>query len=179
MRILPWILIARRTSLHSELKTTPAQVVFGDDPRLPGDIIPPMSSGETLEDLLTRVKANAERPPSQTALHRKLPVFFPAKATTATHVYTKCAKLTPLSAKYDGPFEIIERLGKSCLKIKVAEYQDGTPRTEIRHWRTCWPASVTEDTTPAVRPSLGRRAKKKYGPYASTGVRPESSSSDP
>ena len=126
MRILPWILIARRTSYHGEMKASPAQVVFGEDPRLPGDIIPPMGSGEVLEDLLARVKANAQRPPAQTATHRQLPVNFPARAKEATHVYTKRAKVTPLGKKYDGPFQILQRLGKSCLKIKVGEYSNGT-----------------------------------------------------
>ena len=155
-RILPWILLARRTSFHGELKASPAQVVFGEDPRLPGDMIPPLGSGETLQDLLTRVKLNVDRPPAQTATHRKIPVYFPASAQNATHVYTKRAKLTPLGKKYDGPFLIQERLGKSCIKIVVGHYNNGKPRTEVRHWRSCWPQTLEEDTPTAARPKLGR-----------------------
>ena len=158
MRILPWILLSRRTSLHSELKTTPAQVVFGEDLRLLGDITPPMGAGETLEDLTNRVKANAERPPAQTALHRTLPVYFPPAARDATHVYTKRAKLTPLGAKYDGPHPILKRIGKSCLLLQVGHYNNGKARTEVRHWRTCSPAPPGDVPEPAARPKLGRPA---------------------
>ena len=34
--MLPWVLLGRRTSFHDELKATPAQMVFGQDPPLPG-----------------------------------------------------------------------------------------------------------------------------------------------
>ena len=61
MRVLPWIILSRRTSLHGELGTTPATAVFGEDPTLPGDIIPPMGAGETLEEMLARVKTNVDR----------------------------------------------------------------------------------------------------------------------
>ena len=89
MSILPWVILSRRTALHGELRATPAQAVMGSDPKLPGDLVPPMGRGETIEDLLARVKANADKPPTQTALHKKLPVYFPKIAQNCTHFYTK------------------------------------------------------------------------------------------
>ena len=77
MSILPWVILSRRTALHGELRATPAQAVMGSDPKLPGDLVQPMGTGETIEDLLARVKANADKPPTQTALHKQLPVYFP------------------------------------------------------------------------------------------------------
>ena len=140
--------------LMSVTFATPAQVLFGEDLRLPGDMTPPLGSGETLEALLKRVKANVERPPAQTSLHKVLPVHLPPSTTTATHVYTDKPKKTPLGPIADGQFPIVRRLGKSCLEIQVGEYVNGKPRTEIRHWRTCHPAPPQENITPATRPPL-------------------------
>ena len=156
MRILPWVILSRRTSFHGELGATPAQAVYGEDMKLPGDLIPPMGSGETIEDLLQRVQANADRPPAQTATHKQMPVYMPAATETCTHVWTKRAKPTPLGVKWDGPFEIDQRLGKSCLKLKVGEYKNGQFRTEIRHWKSCYPADMPEGSQGAYRPALGR-----------------------
>ena len=163
VRILPWVLLGRRTSYHGEMKATPAQVVFGEDPVLPGDIIPPMGSGETLDALLTRVKANVNRPPAQTAPHRDIPVYMPPTTTSATHVYTKKPKSSPLNPLYDGPYPITRRLGKSCLELVVGHYNNGAERKEIRHWRSCYPAPTPDcPEEVASKPNLGR--KKKFRP---------------
>ena len=153
----PFILLGRRTSYHGELGATPSQVVYGEDVRLPGDLVPPMGSGETITDLLTRVKANADRPPAQTATHKNLPTYMPPSTAKATHVYTKKPKVTPLSGRYDGPYPIKDRIGKSCLQIQVGDTPAGQPRLETRHWKTCYPAIPDESTADAVRPVLGRK----------------------
>ena len=163
MRMLPFIILGRRTSFHGELQTTPTQAVFGQDVRIPGDLIPPMTSGETIEDLLTRVKANALRPPAQTATHREIPTYMPPTVETCTHVYTKKPKVSPLGPKNDGPFPILKRIGKSCIQIKVGDYVNGTPRTETRHWNSCYPADLAEDTESASRPTLGRPKTRHSG----------------
>ena len=119
MRCLPWVLLGRRTAYHGELQATPSQAVFGEDVRLPGDLTPPLASGETIQELLQRVKTNAERPPSQTAPHKVLPVHMPPSTETCTKVWTRRAKTTPLSPIWDGPYPIIRKLGKSCLEIQV------------------------------------------------------------
>ena len=159
MRCLAWVLLGRRTAYHGEMKATPAQAVFGEDPKLPGDLPPPLGSGETIQEMLARVRANAEKPPAQTNHHKTIPVYMPAKAHTTTHVYTKRAKKEPLGPRNDGPFPITQRIGKSCLEIKVGDYNSGAPRLETRHWRTCFPADVEEGQQPGRKPNLGRKSK--------------------
>ena len=148
MLCLPWVLFSRRTAYHGELKATPAQAVFGEDPKLPGDLSPPLGSSETIQDIIARVKANAQRPPAQTDPHKKIPVYMPAKAHTTTHVYTKRAKKEPLGPRNDRPFRINRRIGKSCLELEVGHYNNGQPRLETRHWRTCFLADVAEGQAP-------------------------------
>ena len=119
-----------------------------------------MGSGETMDEILNKVAGNVTRAPAQTATHKKLPVYMPPSTQTTTQVYTRRPKKTPLGPINDGPFTITDRLGKSCLRLQVGHYANGQPREETRHWRSCYPADVAEDTAPASRPALGRRKSK-------------------
>ena len=58
------------------------------------------------------------------------------------------------------PFKILERLGKSSIKIKSGEYKSGEARTEIHHWRNCTPKILPEGAPDASRTPLGRRPKQ-------------------
>ena len=78
---------------------------------------------------------------------------------TATHVYVKRGKPTPLGAQYDGPFRIEERLGDSCLRVLVAHYANGTPRHEIVHWKNCKVGHFLDQPPVAHKPALGRKPK--------------------
>ena len=62
MRALPFVLLSRRTSYHNIIKATPAQLVFGEDPRLPGDLTP-LQEGQTSAQLLSTTTANVSRQP--------------------------------------------------------------------------------------------------------------------
>ena len=158
MRKLPYVLLARRTAYHAELGTTPATVVYGEDPLLPGDIRPPMGSGESLEQLKAKVQELPNRPPAQTNLRKEPKIYMPPSTESATHVYTKVPKKTPLGPRYNGPYPIKERRGKSCLVIRTAFYANGQERLELRHWNTCYPANPTDAEVPdAVKKPLGRR----------------------
>ena len=131
-----------------------------------------MAADETIEELLERVKALPEREPAQTSLHKTVPVYMPPKAETCTHVYTKRAKQTPLGPRNDGPWEILERRGKSCLLLKMGDYVSGKPRTELRHWNSCSPADMEADTKVAEKPKLGRK-KSKPQERIHTGEKPQ------
>ena len=154
--ILPWILLGRRTSWHEELGATPAQLVFGTDPPLPGDALP-LPTGETIQDILTRVQKETDRPPMTSTMQQEPYIYMPEKAKVCTHVYVKQSKVGPLTPKNKGPYKILERLGKSSLKLRAGYYANGTPRIEIRHWNTCYPADLAADAKEASRPALGRK----------------------
>ena len=88
MSVLPWTLLSRRTSYHSELQATPSEVVFGENPAVPGDLAgADLPADPNLPALLDRVRANAQRPPAQTTIRRTPQVYYPPSTDTATHVY--------------------------------------------------------------------------------------------
>ena len=161
MDILPWTLLARRTSHHHDMDGTPAEALMGQNPRLPGDVVPQPSTDKTVTDIIDRMKELANKPPIQSRPPQE-PVYFPDKAQHATHVYVRRpkSKIKPLSPISDGPFIILERIGSACLKIQTGKFKSGAPRTELVHWRNCFPAVLPTSTTPAERPKLGRKPKQ-------------------
>ena len=62
MARLPWVLLGRRTAYQPELDATSAELVYGSNPTVPGDIVGDPGSPLTrqqLQLLLQGVKANA------------------------------------------------------------------------------------------------------------------------
>ena len=76
-------------------------------------------------------------------------------------MYVKCGKPTPLGPKFDGPFKIIERLGNSTIKVRVASYANGQPRYETHHWASCKPAVFLDEPFETERTPLGRKRVQK------------------
>ena len=158
MSVLPWTLLHRRTAYHSELQASPSEMLFGENVAIPGDLAgADLAADDSVEDLLDRVRKNARRPSAATSFKRTPAVYYPPTTQTATHVYLRRQKTTPLSPTSDGPYPITERLGKSSVKIKVGDYRNGTIREETHHWKNCHPMILPEDTIPAVKPTLGRK----------------------
>ena len=152
---LPWTLLGRRTQYQPELGTSPAELVLGQTPRVPGDLVD--NGGEKLPELLDRLRTNAATPPVQTAHHSEITPYFPESAKVATHVMVKKGKPTPLGAIYDGPYEIVQRIGKSCLKVRVGNWANGQPRHELTHWNNAYPVPVDADIPAAEKVRRGRK----------------------
>ena len=53
----------------------------------------------------------------------------------------------------------MERVGRSCIKVQVGLFADGTPRVETHHWENAKPAVLAEDQQPATKKKLGRKPK--------------------
>ena len=116
MHCLPWVLLGRRTAFRPTLNAAPADLDFGGSPRIPGDLLDTMDQPVTNEqDLLKQIQQKVAGEPAQTDHHRQLPTYWPSSATKATHVYTQKGKPSPLGPLFEGPFEILERLGDAYL----------------------------------------------------------------
>ena len=161
MSILPWTVLGRNTTFQPDLGASPAELAFGCEPRLPGDVAVSQEEPLDVPKLLAELRANAAKKPVETALHTKPKPYFPPAAQNAELVWTKRQKRTPLDPLWDGPYPIVKKLGKSCLKMKVGMTVAGHPRTQVVHWSNCKPAEPG-DLEPAQRPALGRPAKTKH-----------------
>ena len=113
----------------AELDTSPAEMLYGQMPTLPGDLL--TNDSQSLVELLQNLRTNAAKPPIPTSHHRKITPYFPEEAKNATHVYTKIGKPAQLGPSYEGPYRIDERIGKSTLKIHVGNWANGNARHEL------------------------------------------------
>ena len=155
-RALPWTLLGRRTAYQPELGTSPAELVLGQMPRVPGDLL--TNEGQRLTDLLQELRTNAARPPVQTTHHQTITPHLPENAETCTHVYMKIGKPGQLGPLYEGPYEIKRRIGNSCLEVLVGNWTNGKPRLELTHWNNCFPSPITPEV-PVQKAKRGRKAK--------------------
>ena len=162
---LPWTLLGRRTAFQPDLGATPAELVLGQLPKIPGDLVNvDAHERSTIPELLQKLRTNAARPPVQTAHHGTPPIFMPEDAEIAKRVYVKKGKPTKLGAMYEGPFDIVQRVGKSSLIVSVGAWADGRPRNELQHWNNCIPHKES-DTEPELA-TKAKRGRKQLNPTA-------------
>ena len=120
------------------------------------------------------MRAQADKPAIQTSSHREPTVHEPTNLDRVTHVRLKRHKLGPLQYSYEGPFPILERVGKSCIKVQVGLFADGTPRVETHHWENAKPAVLADDQQPATKKKLGRKPKSVTTNESGTNIASES-----
>ena len=122
MSHLPLVLLGLRTTIRPDAECCPADVVFGTQLRLPGDLLVPPPA--LLPDPVPFV---ADLGASMASLRPILPVRrgppdpgqIPASLSTISHVFLRVdAVKRPLTPPYDGPFAVLERSAKTFKILK-------------------------------------------------------------
>ena len=121
-----------------------------------GEPGPPPTSNQ-LKSLLEALRQQAAQPAHQTSNHGSTTVHTPHNLHNVTHVRIKRHKTHPLQHTYEGPFEIIEHIGKSCIRVRVGSFADGRPRYETHHWQNAKPAMLAPEDKLGERKPLGRK----------------------
>ena len=91
------------------------------------------------------------------------PVHMPDNLKHVTHVRIKRSKPGPLGHQYEGPFEIVRRLGNTRLELRVGSKANGDPRYEVWNWEDCKPA-VLDERLPPPTVERTRRGRKPTTP---------------
>ena len=161
MEVLPWVLLARHTNFQPTLDASAADLVFGSPPKIPGDLLPTdaFPAGNPAE-LLRKLQQKVAKEPAQTQHHRQMPTYWPSSAAKATHVYILKGKPSPLGPITDGPYPIIQRLGDSCLQVRLGYTPGGEERLSTVHWNNCRPTVALPGAPEAQAPKRGRPSKK-------------------
>ena len=158
MSQLPLTMLGRRAALQPELNASPAQMVLGGEPVLPGVLVPdtPESKQES-HVLLKTLQQNAARPAVPMSRHRKIDEeYLPKEFESATHVYVKLDNPENLGQKYVGPYVIISRPTNTQVTIRVGYDKDGVARLQTHHWNNCRVAHLRPDAQEAVSRGPGR-----------------------
>ena len=158
---LPFVLLGRKVALQPDLQASSSELTFGQNLRIPGQILHDPGeapTNEELESLLKSVRESTTIIPSQTSSHtieKELPELPP----NITHVYTRQHKAVGLQTPYEGPFRVESRPSRSTVKIEVGIYKSGEKRFEIRHLNDVKIAHPESMAAPAQRSKLGRPSK--------------------
>ncbi|CAH2070726.1 unnamed protein product, partial [Iphiclides podalirius] len=90
---LPVVLLGMRAALKEDLQCSPAQLVYGEPLRLPGELIAPTPAPDRVEDLTnfaTQLRLQMARlRPTPASRHGQRPVFVSKNLLTATHVFLR------------------------------------------------------------------------------------------
>lgn len=110
---LPLIMLGLRTAFREDFQSTSAELVYGENLRLPGDFIQ-ASNVVTQNDVILKLRKHFETiRPSPPSRHNKNTVFVFKDLQSCSHVLVRTDALrTSLQVPYEGPFPVVSRSEK-------------------------------------------------------------------
>ena len=119
--VLPVIMMGIRAAFKQDLHATPAEMVYGETIRLPGEFL--QESKDTANDtyeFITKLKQTMTGLRPQLAKRHGTPTVFEHRdLETSTHVFLRHdAPKRALQPTYDGPYEVLNR-GEKVYKLRV------------------------------------------------------------
>lgn len=192
--LLPYVMLAYRSSIHASTGFTPYKVLFGREVVLPVDVMLDLDSGEKfasvneyvsrMADTLSTVVPAVQRHQARASQQQKTNFDFRANfqyysVGERVWVSNKAKKrgICPkLQRRYKGPFVVLERVSEVLYRVALAE---GGPDTVI-HFNRLKPfiSHVTERSD--GNPGTGRASPQPSEPwYPRAGGRPSPSTGPP
>ena len=114
---LPIVLLGLRSAWREASDNSPAELLYGQSLRLPGQLVPGVHSevpSDCPSSLAPFFRKMREQAPVRSSHHDSPPVHLPAALSTATQVYVRHdAVRRPLQRPYDGPFAVLRRGDKT------------------------------------------------------------------
>lgn len=111
--VLPLVLLGIRSSWKADIQASPAELVYGEPLRLPGQFIAPASKQDTADvtDLATRLRSHMGKlTPKPASWHSKGPFYIPRQLNSSSHVFLRQDFVRrPLEPPYAGPYRVLER----------------------------------------------------------------------
>lgn len=110
-RVLPIISLGLRTAVKEELKVSPAQLVYGECLRLPGDFFVKSKTNTNVSDFIEELRKHFNSiQPTPATRHSNNDVFVFKELKSCSHVFVRVDSLRgALQLPYEGPFEVIQR----------------------------------------------------------------------
>ncbi|XP_071439030.1 uncharacterized protein [Hetaerina americana] len=113
---LPAVLLGIRSAWKEDIQATPAEVLYGQTLRLPGDFLAPASQAPPHDPLsfTSQLRDHMRRiTPQPGSRHGDHPVFVFKDLRTTSHVFVRNdAVRGSLQPPYEGPFAVVSRLPK-------------------------------------------------------------------
>ncbi|XP_024867458.1 uncharacterized protein LOC112451806 [Temnothorax curvispinosus] len=118
--ILPVIMMGIRAAWKEDLQTTPAEIVFGESIRLPGQFLEETCAKfDDTEDFAARLNKIIRNLQPKLKRHGEKAIFIYKDLATTQRVFLRHdAPTRALQPPYDGPFKVLNR-GEKTFKICV------------------------------------------------------------
>lgn len=120
---LPLVLLGMRSAFKEDIQASPAELLYGEPLRLPGEFLQPCATLHTTSDLTDftarlRSIVNNIRP-QPAARHSRRNIFVFRDLPSATHVYVRDDTVRgSLQPAYTGPYEVLQR-GDKVFKLRM------------------------------------------------------------
>lgn len=118
-RELPFVLLGIRTAIKEDLHCSTAEMVYGQNLRLPGDLFSPPTNqsptcnSEFVDQLRETMKSVI---PIDTRKNYQTDIFIPKDLETADFVFIRVDRVkVGLTCPYEGPYKIVRRLRKQFI----------------------------------------------------------------
>lgn len=111
---LPLILLGLRTAIKEDMQCSPADLVYGQALRVPGEFFDAAQNDVNRTDFAKDLhKFFDDIRPTKTQHHAKEKVFVSKRLTDCTHVFVRFdAVKKPLQRPYDGPYAVLQKHDK-------------------------------------------------------------------
>lgn len=118
--VLPTILLGLRTAHKDDIGASPAEMLYGQTLRLPGEFFDAPLAATNQSDFVSQFSQQMRSMKStSTSRHGKTTVFTQPNITTCSHVFLRIdAVKRPLVQPYEGPYKVLSRTDKT-FKIEV------------------------------------------------------------
>lgn len=130
VKALPLVLLGIRTAVKEDLKSSSAELLYGEALRLPGEFLDPSLSPsaqlEDVSDFISQLRARITKlRPVPGSNHSNTKTFIFKDLATATHAFLRDDTVRrPLTPPYTGPYLIIKKREKTItLSIKGKEVE--------------------------------------------------------
>jgi hypothetical protein len=120
--LLPTVLLGLRSAFKEDIKSSPAELLFGTALRLPHEFFGSAESGASMdmrftEKLRQHIRTIRATPASH---HSKPQMFFAKDLNTCTHVFRRVASVKkPLEQPYTGPHEVVRRVDDKVYIVNI------------------------------------------------------------
>lgn len=150
---LPVVLLGLRAAWKEDIEATPAELVYGEPIRLPGEFLNPSTTDTPVPEMV-RILRNHFRAlaPKQTSRHGQRTTFVSKDLATVSHVFIKRGQIQrSFSPPYEGPYQVLARNDKFFTVLingkNVNVYVDRLKPAYLAQEVTeiCQPTPATED----------------------------------
>lgn len=155
LRNLPFVLLGMRTAHKVDLKTSSAEMLYGQELKLPASISPDPGNSEKLLEQMRNFSENIKARPTRVAEPSE--PLIPKALQTCTHVMVRIDSVRkPLDPRYHGPYPIIKR-NRYTYSIKTPNGDEDISISRLKAAH-----SDEESPAPVFKPNpRGRPPKQK------------------